>query len=166
MTPLQNGISDQSMQPGFDYQSEWHRSKTGLVRMPNKPSLITSQNDTAPKRLKSTPLRSPVWLPVRMTPLQNAADTKSAARSFDYQSEWHRSKTARHVWNVAQKFDYQSEWHRSKTHLASVTVDDRLITSQNDTAPKQLKASTVVVFVWLPVRMTPLQNSCWIMAQK
>ncbi len=56
---------------------------------------------------------------------------------FDYQSERHRSKTRLtnilfHLW-----FDYQSERHRSKTWAAVRCRHPRLITSQNDTAPKQ-----------------------------
>ena len=137
MTLLQNFSSKHSVALWFDYQSKWHCSKTDSVSISTLFRLITSQNDTAPK-LKSTSSDSPcglitsqndtapkrtlaaiaslaVWLPVKMTLLQNSSAKTRSLRKFDYQSKWHCSKT----WYIDPKsgieFDYQSKWHCSKT---------------------------------------------------
>ena len=99
----------------FDYQSDWHCSKT------------TTWSSTA-------------------RPL------------FDYQSDWHCSKTACRSCPSGARFDYQSDWHCSKTDYPVVWNEFSLITSQIDTAPKRTTQDRQSVTVWLPVRLTLLQN--------
>ena len=67
----------------------------------------------------------------------------SAASQFDYQPERHCSKTTLKWYEAMRSFDYQSERHCSKTHSSPSTYFSRLITSQNDTAPKLLVACAV-----------------------
>ena len=99
-----------------------------------------------------------VWLPVRMTLLQNYEIDDKIIKTFDYQSEWHYSKTInwqiilnqmfdyQSEWHYSKtwikyntsiyEFDYQSEWHYSKTRTPPWVPPYSLITSQNDTTPK------------------------------
>ena len=50
-----------------------------------------------------------------MALLQNAKVALFDGDEFDYQSEWHCSKTVRGDSGRLRRFDYQSEWHCSKT---------------------------------------------------
>ena len=55
---------------------------------------------------------------------------------FDYQSDWHCSKTDVANVSALPKFDYQSDWHCSKTADYQGRRGSGLITSQIGTAPK------------------------------
>ena len=106
-----------------------------------------------------------VWLPVRLTLLQNKLQVLAILKPFDYQSDWHCSKTmALHMFDP-QMFDYQSDWHCSKTSQTSIhrriwfdyqsdwhcsktatswgMHTTSLITSQIDTAPKHVVPSSL-----------------------
>ena len=50
-----------------------------------------------------------------MALLQNYSCNKADFFGFDYQSEWHCSKTGSVPLLRGTLFDYQSEWHCSKT---------------------------------------------------
>ena len=99
----------------FDYQSEWHCSKTEQVR-----ALRYSRFDYQSE-----------WHCSKTAQLAGLRDSV-----FDYQSEWHCSKTRNFAFRGFLTFDYQSEWHCSKTVKRLTWAVDCLITSQNGTAPK------------------------------
>ena len=99
----------------FDYQSEWHCSKTSRW-----PSTTTRRFDYQSE-----------WHCSKTS----HPHTNRSIR-FDYQSEWHCSKTPRGSGRGRASFDYQSEWHCSKTHAGFVLPVAGLITSRNGTAPK------------------------------
>ena len=57
---------------------------------------------------------------------------------FDYQSDRHCAKTVCIVRQLSSQFDYQSDRHCAKTGVQNAILNLCLITSQIDTAPKQL----------------------------
>ena len=105
--------------------------------MPRQPqSWITSQFDTAPKHNLTGNISKQVGLPVSSTLLQNPPLSAWASAALDYQSVRHCSKT------LGAKPKPYVGW----------------ITSQFDTAPKQVRSIEHTNIVGLPVSSTLLQN--------
>ena len=101
--------------------------------------LITSQFDTAPKQLfQRFRGRSEFdYQSVRHCSKTDDLVLLGTPR-FDYQSVRHCSKTFLQRANIGSAFDYQSVRHCSKTTPWTLKEMRSLITSQFDTAPKQL----------------------------
>ena len=137
MTLLQNLVGTSTIHALFDYQSEWHYSKTDDGKAIGKTSFDYQSewhySKTNPKTLATNYLfdYQSEWHYSKTTSVRS----KSAA-SFDYQSEWHYSKTDFCRAADTYEFDYQSEWHYSKTESIQQDSFYGLITSQNDTTPK------------------------------
>ena len=118
MTPLQNG--------------QWEATKDLTVWLPVRMTPLQNWK-------KGHPLEFQVWLPVRMTPLQNYRAWIKRERSVWLPVRMTPLQNELISKDGYAKFDYQSEWHRSKTWRCGVFRKNRLITSQNDTAPKPLE---------------------------
>ena len=121
----------------FDYQSGCHCAKTNAWCVLSLPSLITSQDVTAPKQIRGYGrcrecliTSQDVTAPKQAVP--HTESYPSLITSQDVTAPKHRYMPT----DDLVKFDYQSGCHCAKTSLLLSSPRPCLITSQDVTAPK------------------------------